>query len=407
MLFGKIRPGQAKWARTRYIKARKMGIVMLYTTERIDFLSGRVSAWVADLDTELMFISVLLIAVTVLLRRPLASLFTTIIAKLLATIGITPTEDMLAEIKGSVSIVLVTAALLVALKIMSPPAIMDGVAQKILVTVIVLTFYRSLYRRVDLIVVVIAPTGVSRVGAGTAWMVSLLRMAVAVMAFATTLEVWGVSISGALTGVGVFGAGVAIAAQDFVSNFIAGLNNVSERRFLPGDWIKVGNDLEGTVARMDLRSTTVMGFDRVPRYVPNSALANAVLLNYDRMDHRQISWTFGLKFGATDEQIESVCDDLRRHVEESGDYVTDGTLLCFIVPSGLSESAVEIMIYVFAKTASYQPYLEVCGRLTMALRAAVTRAGTELAYPTRTVILENANASAATEPAPAEQTNVG
>ena len=141
MLFGKIRPGQAKWARTRYIKARKMGIVMLYTTERIDFLSGRVSAWVADLDTELMFISVLLIAVTVLLRRPLASLFTTIIAKLLATIGITPTEDMLAEIKGSVSIVLVTAALLVALKIMSPPAIMDGVAQKILVTVIVLTFY--------------------------------------------------------------------------------------------------------------------------------------------------------------------------------------------------------------------------------------------------------------------------
>jgi MscS family membrane protein len=241
-----------------------------------------------------------------------------------------------------------------------------------------------------LIVATLNPDGGTKVGPNTHWMVRLFRLAVAVMAFASVADVWGLSISGAIAGVGVFGAGLAIAAQDFVGNFVAGLNNFSERRFVPGDWIKVENGVEGTVVSMDLRSTTVMGFDRVPRYVPNSNLANAVLMNYNRMDHRQINWTFGVALGATDEQVEAVCADLRRYVEESGDYVTDGRLLCFVVPVGLSEYAIEITIYVFAKTTSYQKYLEVCGRLTLALRAAVARAGTELAYPTRTVILENA-----------------
>ena len=367
---------------------------MSYITEKIDFISGYISDWIDGLDTEQLTLAVLLVVVTVLLRRPLASLLTTILVMLLATIGIKPNKDVCTQIRASISTLVVTAVLLIALKICSPPPLVEGTLQNILISVTVLIVYGALYRRADLIISAFLPNGVSKLGTDTSWMVGLLRLGVVIMAFATISEVWGLSISGALTGVGVFGAGVAIAAQDFVSNFVAGLNNVSERRFRPGDWIKVGNDLEGTVASMDLRSTTVMGFDRVPRFVPNSDLANSVLLNYNRMDHRQISWTFGVRLDATDAQVDAVCADLRRHIEESGDYVTDGTLLCLIMPSGLSESAVEIMIYVFAKTSSYQPYLEVCGNLTMALRAAVARAGTELAYPTQTIVLENGQAPA-------------
>lgn len=369
--------------------------------DKINSAIGRATAWVAGIDVDLLYLVVLLFAVVVLLRRPLATLLTAIIARVFATINIKLSEDVRDELKAPVSTMVVAIALLVALRILSPPTFDDGIAQRILVSVIVLTFYSALYRRSDLIVAAFAPNGGAKLGTDTAWMVRLLRMLVAILAFATIMDVWGLSISGALTGVGVFGAGMAIAAQDFVSNFVAGLNNVSERRFRPGDWIKVENGVEGTVVSMDLRSTTVMGFDRVPRYVPNSNLANAVLLNYNRMDHRQVYWTFGLKFGATDEQVAAVCTDLSNYIEKSGDFVTDGKLLCFVVPSGLSDSAVEIMIYVFTKTVSYQPYLEVCGRLTMAMRAAVTQAGTELAYPTSTVMLENASASATTDPSPA------
>ena len=361
-------------------------------SEKLDLALGFVAGWFDNLDMDRLLSAAILIGLAVLLRRPLATVFTVLIVRLLSAIRIELSNDVRAEIKGTVSTLVVALAVLVALHVLSPPAMADGVFQRILYSFILIALYGVLYRRADLIIATLSPNGGTKAGTDTNWMVRLFRLAVAVVAFATVTDVWGLSISGALTGVGVLGAGLAIAAQDFVGNFVAGLNNISERRFRPGDWIKVENGVEGTVVSMDLRSTTIMGFDRVPRYVPNSILANAVLLNYNRMDHRQINWTFGIVRDATDEQVEALCTDLRQYVEESGDYVTDGKLLCFVVPVGLSESAIDITIYLFTKTASYQSYLEVCGRLTLALRAAVARAGTNLAYPTRTVILENAEA---------------
>ncbi len=361
-------------------------------SEKLDLALGFVAGWFDNLDMDRLLSAAILIGLAVLLRRPLATVFTVLIVRLLSAIRIEVSNDVRAEIKGTVSTLVVAFAVLVALHVLSPPAMADGVFQRILYSFILIALYGVLYRRADLIIATLSPNGGTKAGTDTNWMVRLFRLAVAVVAFATVTDVWGLSISGALTGVGVLGAGLAIAAQDFVGNFVAGLNNISERRFRPGDWIKVENGVEGTVVSMDLRSTTIMGFDRVPRYVPNSILANAVLLNYNRMDHRQINWTFGIVRDATDEQVEALCTDLRQYVEESGDYVTDGKLLCFVVPVGLSESAIDITIYLFTKTASYQSYLEVCGRLTLALRAAVARAGTNLAYPTRTVILENAEA---------------
>lgn len=361
-------------------------------SEKLDLALGFVAGWFDNLDMDRLLSAAILIGLAVLLRRPLATVFTVLIVRLLSAIRIEVSNDVRAEIKGTVSTLVVALAVLVALHVLSPPAMADGVFQRILYSFILIALYGVLYRRADLIIATLSPNGGTKAGTDTNWMVRLFRLAVAVVAFATVTDVWGLSISGALTGVGVLGAGLAIAAQDFVGNFVAGLNNISERRFRPGDWIKVENGVEGTVVSMDLRSTTIMGFDRVPRYVPNSILANAVLLNYNRMDHRQINWTFGIVRDATDEQVEALCTDLRQYVEESGDYVTDGKLLCFVVPVGLSESAIDITIYLFTKTASYQSYLEVCGRLTLALRAAVARAGTNLAYPTRTVILENAEA---------------
>lgn len=362
---------------------------MADTSTKFDLSFTSVIAWFEDLNTDRIIVAAVVIGLAVLLRRPAASVLTTILVWLLAAIRIKVSDTVRSEVKGVVSTLLIALAILLALHVLSPPTLADGVTQRLLSTFVVLTLYGTLYRRADLIIATLSPDGGLSVGADTNWMARLFRLAIAIMALATVTDVWGLSISGALTGVGVLGAGLAIAAQDFVANFVAGLNNISERRFRPGDWIKVENGVEGTVISMDLRSTTVMGFDRVPRYVPNSNLANAVLLNYNRMDHYQINWTFGVTLDATDAQIHTICSDLRKYIEDSDEFVTNGSLMCFVVPVGLSESAIDITIYVFTKTKAYQNYLEVCGRLTLALRAAVKRTGAKLAYPTRTIILED------------------
>ncbi len=213
-----------------------------------------------------------------------------------------------------------------------------------------------------------------------AWVITLVRVVIVILTCAAILEVWDVNISSALTGVGVLGAGFAIALQDFLKNLVAGISNQSERRFRRGDWIAT-NEVEGVIERIDLRSTMVMGFDRVPQFVPNNALSDAVLLNKSRIDHRRISWTVPLLMTSTDDQIDAVCEDLKRHIEESGDFVTDGSRPVIVTVTGLSDSSVDIMVYAFTKTSDWKAWLEICGRLVIALRGALTAANTALAYP--------------------------
>jgi MscS family membrane protein len=376
---------------------------MLNEIEKSNPIIGRIITWGAGLDTDSLILAALVVAFAALLRRPLAAVLAAIIVRVCAAIGIRISDGMRAEIRTTASILVVACALFASLTLLSPPAVLEEFSVRVLLTVVLIALFTVFYRRADAFVAEFTSKGGSKATTDTTWITRLLHMAVLVTAFASIMEVWGLRIAGIVTGVGVFGAGLAIAAQDFVGNFVAGLNNISEKRFRPGDWIKVDDVVEGTVVTMDIRSTTVMGFDRVPRYVPNSKLSNNVLKNCDRADHSQIYWTFGLVLDATDDQVKAVCADLQKHIQESGDYVTDGSLLCFVLPVGLTDSAIEILIYAYAKTPEYQPYLEVCGRLTLALRAAVSNAGTALAYPTRTVLVENSPVSTGTANDPAAE----
>lgn len=128
-----------------------------------------------------------------------------------------------------------------------------------------------------------------------------------------------------MTGVGVLGAGLAIAAQDLVRNLIAGMTNMSDKRFETGDAIEIAGGVSGVVERIDLRSTLLLGFDLIPRYVPNSDLSNAVVLNYSNQKRRRVLTKLSLVHSATRAQIEDVRDRLKDYLQTSGDFATTPT----------------------------------------------------------------------------------
>jgi MscS family membrane protein len=222
--------------------------------------------------------------------------------------------------------------------------------------------------------------------ADRAWIVAILRGLAVLFAGASIFHVWGINIGSVFAGVGVLGAGLAIALQDLIQNFAAGLSNAAEKRFRRGDWIQV-DEVEGIVDHISIRSTVVMGFDRIPRHVPNSSLGHAVLLNKSGIDHWRIYWTAELVREATEDQVRAVCDHVRGYIHDSGLFVTDGTKTCFVKPTGLTENGVEILIYVFCNSSDWNDWLDAQTGLLSALRGAVAEAGTALAVPTRSVHL--------------------
>lgn len=345
------------------------------------------TAWSQNSDPQALTLSILLFLVVVVFRRKLADLATALIGRLLKSMSIEMSETVRTEVSTAMRAILIAGSLLIISDELRLPEVFGGLIRKALISVLVISVFAGLYRLLEPAIAVLHPKRLGDIAFDLSWVVRIGQFVVLLLAITAVLAVWNIDISSALTGVGVFGAGLAIAAQDLLRNLFAGMANMSEKRFSSGDWIAVEGGVEGIVSRVDVRSTTIMGFDRVPRYVPNADLSNAVILNKSRMDHRRVSWTIKIVREASDEQIAQVCAGIERHLVESGDFVTDGSAAMFLAPVGLSDASVDVMIYAFAKTIAYGEYLEVCSRLMIAIRAAVAEAETELAFPTQSIIL--------------------
>jgi potassium efflux system protein len=79
---------------------------------------------------------------------------------------------------------------------------------------------------------------------------------------------------------GALAIGVGFGAQNVIKNLISGIIILFERKIRVGDIVSVGG-ISGTVQTVDLRATTVRGFDGIDAIVPNSTLLENQVSNWN------------------------------------------------------------------------------------------------------------------------------
>ena len=104
------------------------------------------------------------------------------------------------------------------------------------------------------------------------WILKALKLLLGVVGAAAILQIWGIEIGPLVAGLGLFGLAAALAAQDLFKNLLSGVLIIAEKRFDPGQWIKVDGVVEGTVESIGFRSTMVRQFDKAVVQVPNAKL---------------------------------------------------------------------------------------------------------------------------------------
>jgi small-conductance mechanosensitive channel len=87
-----------------------------------------------------------------------------------------------------------------------------------------------------------------------------------------------------LTALGVGGLAVALALQDTLANFFAGIHILVERPIFVGDLIRLENGQEGVVADIGWRTTRVRTGGRDTVVVPNTKITSGILVNYSLPD---------------------------------------------------------------------------------------------------------------------------
>jgi small conductance mechanosensitive channel len=118
--------------------------------------------------------------------------------------------------------------------------------------------------------------------------------ALCVLLFAImALQNLGVELLPLLAGLGVAGAGVALATQGVLGNVVAGLSIIFAKPFKVGEYIAIAG-VEGAVADITLFSTTLTHADRSRVVIPNRKIVGEILHNYGHV--RQLDITVGVAY---------------------------------------------------------------------------------------------------------------
>jgi small conductance mechanosensitive channel len=92
----------------------------------------------------------------------------------------------------------------------------------------------------------------------------------------------GVELLPLVAGLGVAGAGVALAMQGVLGNLVAGLTVIFTKPFLIGEYISIASE-EGEVSDISLFNTVLVHADRSRVVIPNRKVVGEILHNYGRI----------------------------------------------------------------------------------------------------------------------------
>lgn len=210
---------------------------------------------------------------------------------------------------------------------------------------------------------------------------NIYKVLVVVFAGIAVLDQLGVPVTGLLTGAGVAGLAISLAAQSTLSSLIAGITLVLEHPFGIGDYIILSN-VEGTVEDISFRSTRIRNADNVVITIENSKVCAEYIQNANQRTSRLWQFTLGLTYDTTEEKIQRLTQDLTQLLQSQPTVQPNGVTVTL---DKFNDYSLDILVRVYLTTLPYADYLKERHRLNLQIMQTVKNAGCEFAFPTTTV----------------------
>jgi small conductance mechanosensitive channel len=194
------------------------------------------------------------------------------------------------------------------------------------------------------------------------------------------LQNLGVELLPLLAGLGVAGAGIALATQGVLSNVVAGLTIIFTKPYRVGEYIAVVG-VEGAVEAITLFSTTLRHTDRSRIVVPNRKVVGEILQNFGRI--RQCDIQVGIGY---ESDLPAALAAIRDLVQANARVLADPKPVIQVV--SLAESAVVIAVKPWVAVLDF---VAAAGELNLSLVEELRRRNISIPYPQREVrLIENA-----------------
>lgn len=215
----------------------------------------------------------------------------------------------------------------------------------------------------------------AKIVAGTLVMVAVLQRA--------GFDVWSV-----ITGLGIGGVAVALAAQQTLGNLFGSLQVMTDQPFKVGDWIRI-DQVFGRVQHIGLRSTRIGTTAGQTFVIPNKHIAEATIENLVSPLGQVQTILLPLPYDLPAERLQQACDLALAALAETPGVHPDHLAQVY----SFGESAVHVRV--IFRVPDLGGFSAVNHALLLNIKRQFDAAGLVFAYPTRTLHVAGAAADIA------------
>lgn len=200
------------------------------------------------------------------------------------------------------------------------------------------------------------------------------RLIVTIIFVIMALQNLGVELLPLIAGLGVAGAGVALAMQGVLGNVVAGLSIIFSKPFRVGEYISIVGE-EGMVEDISLFTTRLSHPDRSYVIIPNRKIVGEILHNYGKV--RQLDVAVAVAY---DTDINQALATIREIVTANQRVLRDPDPV--IRTTLLGDSSVNIVVRPWVAVQDFGP---ACGEINQAILEIFRERGIVIPFPQREV----------------------
>lgn len=191
----------------------------------------------------------------------------------------------------------------------------------------------------------------------------------------------GLNISAVVTGLGIGGIAVALAAQALLGDLFSYFSILLDKPFELGDFIIIGDYL-GTIEHIGLKTTRIRSLSGEQLIFSNTDLTSSRVRNYKRMETRRIVFKFGVIYGTPNELLKEIPSIVKEIISNIQNTRFDRAHF-----SGFAGSSLDFEVVYYVLSSDYNIYMDIQQEINLNIKKAFEGKDIDFAFPTQTIYM--------------------
>jgi small-conductance mechanosensitive channel len=214
-------------------------------------------------------------------------------------------------------------------------------------------------------------------------LISILNGVVWFIGFVFLISNLGYNVTTIITGLGVGGIAVALAAQTVLGDFFSYFVIFFDRPFEVGDFLIVGSEV-GAVEYIGIKTTRIRAISGEQIIVANKDLTDSRVHNFKRMLRRRVVFKIGVTYQTTPEQLRKIPEIIKNIISSKENTTFDRSHF-----SGLGDFKLDFESVYYIEGPDYNQYMDIQQAIYLEIFEAFAKEKIEFAYPTQTLFAAN------------------